>query len=134
MKRFIVTFEDVGFATRKAIRGQEMTPIEAKAFTEVSIAEGTLPVGIKAVLGGEISTSPEEGDRRGAYKVFVGVRVIVEAADEASVYDLEPPAGLLSRLADFIAGNYHLALEGGWEVADVEPEAEATQRPSALPA
>lgn len=129
MPLFKVSFEDVGYADDEDISGSEMTQIEAKAFTETSRAEDTLPRGVVAVLGGAISTDKEENDGDGDIKRFVAISLLVEADHEEEALEFTPPADFLSKIADIIAGEHRFDLENNWEAVEAD-EHKAVEAPA----
>ncbi len=118
--RFEVTFEATGFANDRSVLDNEFSEDEACGFTEVALAEKTLPAGVIAVKSGYISS--DDGQGKSDIHVFVGVVLLIEADTESDAERFSPPEDLLNRIADLIGGEEgecKLDLEvHSWEVTE----------------
>ncbi|KKI36110.1 hypothetical protein VI03_25400 [Burkholderia vietnamiensis] len=118
---YAVTFESVGF-TAVNLDGQELGEEEARGYTDTALAEGSLPVGVFAVLRGHIAEDDAQpaGDR----KVFVSITLEVAAATGSTATAFAPPVDLLTVLADRLGVDEHgqtvVHLEGNWQCVDVD--------------
>lgn len=116
MPHYEVQFEDVGFASSLKLADAEITHFEAKGFTEQSVKDGSFPAGVLAVCGGNVSA--DEGR-----KVFVCVRLLIEADSDVAAEQFRPPVLLLNALSDMMIGSVpgeSIELEGNWGVNGAE--------------
>ncbi|WP_211634712.1 hypothetical protein [Paraburkholderia domus] len=118
---FEVSFEDVG-TTSGYLDGLAFGEQEARAFSEVARADGSLPAGVVAVVRG--SFGEDDGQDPANRKVFASVTLLVRARNEQEAYEFKAPDSLLARITDLMAAEEdeetNLQMEGNWEVADVE--------------
>lgn len=116
--QFKVIFEATGFTNDKGLIGQEFGEHEARGFTEVSLAQGTLPEDVRAVIGGYITDDDNQGDSD--IHVFVHIDLLIEADSEDQAESMVPPANLLTKISDLMSGEFALDLESNsWEVTEV---------------
>ncbi|KVX33856.1 hypothetical protein WT31_09265 [Burkholderia territorii] len=119
-RHYAVTFESAGF-TAVDLDGQELGEDEARGYTDVALAEGSLPVGVFAVLHGHIAE--DDGQHHGDRKVFVSITLEMAAAIGSTPMAFAPPVGLLTALADRLGvdenGDTAVHLEGNWQCVDV---------------
>lgn len=120
--QFKLSFEAAGFTNDRALLECEFSQNEAQGFTEASLAEGTFPAGVLAVIGGHITE--DDGQGKSDIRVFVRIDLLVEASSEVDAKNMAPDEDLLTRIADLIAVDYDLDLDAHeWAVTDVaEPE------------
>jgi len=112
--QYKVSFEATGF-TNSQLAGKEFTEHEAKGFTETSLAEGTFPKNVLAVLGGHISEDDAQG--KSDIHVFVCIDLLVEAESEGKADRMTPPEDLLTKISDLMSSGFDLDLEShSWEV------------------
>lgn len=117
--QFKVSFEATGFTDDKALVGQSFSEQEALGFTEVSLAQGTLPKGVAAVIGGYVTDDDEQGDSD--IHVFVHIDLLVDADSEDQAERMAPPVDLLTKISDLMTGEFSLDLESNsWEVTEVD--------------
>jgi hypothetical protein len=115
---FEVRFEDVLFTADASLADAEFTTTEADAWTATARAEGTLPEGVEAVLGGDIVHNDECED--GEFKMYASVLLLVEAADEGAAKGFAPPTGLLAAVVDAMVAGRASDMAAAWEVLDFE--------------
>lgn len=116
-----VTYECIGFTDDRTVCDREMSEHEALAFSEVAIAEKTLPTFVRGVVGARISE--DDGQGNDSIKVFVMVTLLIEADEETIEKQFKPPSHLLSRIADVMIGedgNCPIAMEDSWHVLEIE--------------
>jgi hypothetical protein len=117
--QYKVTFEATGFTNSEQLAEKEFTEHEAKGFTEVSLAEGTFPKNVLAVLGGRISEDDSQG--KSDIHVFVCVDLLIEAESVDKADRMTPPEDLLTKISDLMSSGFDLDLEAhSWEVTEVD--------------
>lgn len=125
MAIFVVTFEDVAFSSDPGLDPEKMEvgEADARSFTDAAAAEGVLPRGVMGLAGARCSAddSVNEGGRDpdGDLKIFVSVRLLVEADDLDAAEAIDPPAEFLTRVSDMMSTE--ISLECNWEVLEAEP-------------
>jgi len=84
--------------------------------------------GVAGVSGGHITEDDAQGGSD--VKVFASVALLVEAINEDDAESFNPPAKLLTYLADVMGavdGESLIGLDGSWEVVDVEESEDMSQ-------
>lgn len=118
---FAVTYECVGFTDDRTVCDRGMSENEAMAFSEVAIAEKTLPTFVRGVVRAQISE--DDGQGNDSIKVFVMVTLLIEADEETIEKQFKPPSHLLSRIADVMIGedgDCPITIEDSWHALEIE--------------
>lgn len=120
MPLYKVQWDGVGFTNLKSRTENEMTEAEAAKFTRKLKKAGQIPEGVLSVF--HASVAPDE-KHDGEWKVFVGIELIVEAADMLSVERSEAPEDFLLLVADKMSrqdADSAYGLRGSFEILEVE--------------
>lgn len=120
---FKVHWEARGLTQDRSIVDAFISLSEAQAFTETSLAEGTLPSGVIGVVEGCISE--DDGQSGKDVCIFICVTLLHEAESLSAAENLSPPENLLTKIADMmgadINGQAGVELEPhSWEIVNVE--------------
>ena len=132
MPRFNVKFDGMGFTADEDLLDKEMTAEDLAKLNAKLQSEGVFPEGVHAVIS--VGISPDDGQPKGDYKVFVPVVVQVEADDIDAAEDFPEPSAVLLRASsalvddDLDSTSDELGLQGTFQVLEVVEADEAVMQ------
>lgn len=120
MPHMLIKFMDTGFTDTRP-NDQALSVEAVAAFNQAFKSQ--FPRGFVNLNKVCVSEDDAQGERE--IHVFVDVEFLVNVSSEHAAYNVAPPADLLNIAAEALFGEHGLsiALDGAWEVLEVDSEA-----------